>query len=126
VVHPTADETELLAELGMRPEECWGADAYWRYRDSVYVVQLVGRGQHSRETGIYYRFDTRYRQDDFDVFLPASTVTSEDFHHTFALLESLIDSGVIEAERARLKHGGGRWMARAERLAPFTELEAQR
>lgn len=35
VVHPLADETALLAELGMDLSECRSADAYWRYADSV-------------------------------------------------------------------------------------------
>jgi hypothetical protein len=71
----------------------------------------------SSGTGVYYRFDRQHRQDVFDVCLETPTVTSEDFHYTFEVLGRLIDSGAIEAERARLLDCNGRWPARSERLA---------
>jgi len=119
VVHPLADETELLAELGMNPEQCQSADAYWRYRDSVYFVQLYGAryGARRRPTCVYYCFDQQFRQDVFDVYLPRPIVTSSDFHQTFELLERIIDSGQIGQERAALKAQESRWIRHEEPLA---------
>jgi hypothetical protein len=120
VVHPTADETQLLAELGMRPDDCRSADAYWRYRDRVHFVLLHGSLRHNRPPGVYYRFDRDSRQDDFDVFLPRPVVTSEDFHRVFDLLEALIDEGIVDAARAALEDGDSRWLVRQE---PLAEME---
>ena len=123
VVHPLADETDLLAELGIKPEECRSADAYWRYRSSVYFVQLNGAPSHDRSgpyfraAGIYCRFDKEYRQDIFDVFLPRPIVTPTDFHAIFERLEPLIASGGIVTEREALEDRESRWLAREERLA---------
>jgi hypothetical protein len=120
VVHPTADEPGLLAELGLCPDECRSADAFWRFRDSVYFVQLYGSGEGpgcGRAPGLYYRFDREQRQDVFDAFLPDPVITTAAFHCVFALLEALIDQGTVEAARAELADGEGRWLARAELLA---------
>jgi hypothetical protein len=124
VVHPTADETELLAEIGIKPENCRSADAYWRYRDSVYFVTVNGcrppgepSALYHRPPGIYYCYDKDNRQDDFDVFLPQPVVTSADFHRAFEVLEALIDSGRIDAERAALVDKDSRWIVREGRLA---------
>jgi hypothetical protein len=54
VVHPLADETLLLAEIGIGPVDCWSADAYWWYRDSVHFVQFFGRGHYNGGAGLYY------------------------------------------------------------------------
>jgi hypothetical protein len=119
VIHPLADEAEQLAELGMEPEECQSADAYWRYRDSVYFVQLYGTryGSRRRPAGIYYCFDQHIRQDVFDVGLPRPRVTTSDFHQAFELLEQIMDSGQIERERAALTAQDSRWITREEPLA---------
>jgi hypothetical protein len=123
LVHPTSDESDLLTELGIRPEDCRSADAYWRYRDSVYFVQLHGfpamspLGPYHRPPGCYYCFDKESRQDVFDLFLPRPVVTTADFHRAFELLEAFIDSGRIDAERAVLEDKDSRRVARRERLA---------
>ena len=134
VVHPLADETDLLAEIGAAPESCWSADAYWRFGESVYFVQLfsstpptvykdgmpIGQAPpRSRNPGIYYRFDKNHRQDIFDIFLPRPVVTSTDLHRVFEALEAIIDRGRIEVERAALEDGDGRWIGR---IAPLAEL----
>lgn len=134
VVHPLADETALLAELGVAPENCLWTDAYWRFGGSVYFVQVVSStppmvyrdgkpigpaAPYSRRPGIYYRFDKDLRQDDFDIFLPGPVVTSADLHHVFHLLEQIIDSGRIELERAAVQDNGDQWLIRA---GPIVDL----
>lgn len=42
-VHPFADEHEVLARLGLTPDWCTTADAYWRTRNDVYFVQIIAR-----------------------------------------------------------------------------------
>jgi hypothetical protein len=122
VVHPRADETGVLEELGISPEECRTADAYWRYQDSVYFIQVYGSGEpnfRGATPGIYYRFDREHRQDVLDAFVPAPVISTAEFHAVFARLETLIDQGAVEAARAELADGEGRWLARQEPLATF-------
>lgn len=112
VVHPLADETELLAKLEMQPSECRSADAYWRYRDSAYFVQFVGCdrewARYLQPWGIRYRFDKEYRRDDFIIALPCPAIHTTHLLTTFARLEALIDQGRIETARRRLRPEGGR------------------
>ena len=134
VVHPLADEMDLLAELGIPPERCRSADAYWRFGDNVYFVQFCSStppsvyrdgqptGQappYFRSPGIYYRFDKDQRQDIFDIFLREPVVTSGELHRVFEILEEIIDRGRIEVERVALEDKDGRWISREGAL---TEL----
>jgi hypothetical protein len=126
VVHPLSDQADLLAELATAPGNCWSADAYWRYRDNVYFVRfnssqppLLALGPYFRLPGIYYRFDKDFRQDIFDIFLPGSVVALADLHHVFQILESIIDGGRIDVERAALEDEDSRWISRE---GPIVEL----
>jgi hypothetical protein len=134
VVHPLADEADLLAELAIMPENCLRADAYWRYGESVYFDLFISSTPpivynsskppvqappHSCSPGIYYRFDKSHRQDIFDIFLPGSLVESADLHRVFQMLEAIIDSGRIEVERAALEDEHRRWISRE---GPIAEL----
>jgi hypothetical protein len=62
-------------------------------------------------------YDKDNRQDNFNILLPRPVVTSADFHRAFEMLEALIDSGRIDAERAALEDTDRRWSAREGRLA---------
>ena len=123
VVHPLADETDLLAELGISADDCCLADAYWRYGERVCFLQLYGSGQF-RDPGVYYRFDRQYRRDVFDVCLTTPTVSSADFRRAIDVLERLVDSATIEAERAGLMDCGERWSCREERLCSLDSEDA--
>jgi hypothetical protein len=100
VIHPTDDETELLKKLDWPPSRCEIVDAYWRYEESVYWVEVRGCRITDRPAGIYYRFDRRHRQDNFKLVLDKPTVSSHDLHLAFESLESLIKSGAVDNARA--------------------------
>jgi hypothetical protein len=100
VVHPTADETELLQRIGSEPSCCESVDAYWRYGGSVYWVEVLGQRYAGRPAGIYYLFDREHRQDVLEVTLPHTLVYSWDLHQAFDSLEALVDSDVVWAARS--------------------------
>ena len=39
-IHPLADESELLARLDMRPDQCLSCDAYWLFSGNTYFVSV--------------------------------------------------------------------------------------
>jgi len=119
VVHPTADETELLQRIGSEPSRCESVDTYWRYGESVYWVEVLGQRYADRPTGIYYLFDGAHRQDVFKVILPHTLVYSWDLHQAFDSLEALVDSGVLWAARSAFD-------GVAMRLADLPDSGAQR
>jgi hypothetical protein len=123
VVHLTADETELLAELGVHPSECRSVDAYWRYAQSLYWVEVRATGDHASPARIDYRFDRQYRWDQFLVWLPTQVVTTRHLHRIFERLERVIDSGRVEGVRSGLADEEGRWLTAGEPLETLA-LEA--
>lgn len=125
VVHPLADETDLLAELAVGPEECRFVDAYWRYRDSVYFLQFKATTVCASEPGISYRFDRQHRQDEFVVVVPRDRIETADYHRVLAWLEELIDAGVIERERSQLPFSEDRWICAREPLGPVLDCANQ-
>ena len=55
-IHPFADQHELLAGISVRPEDCWGVDAYWRTEDDVHLLQVrSSRIDSTRSAGLYAR-----------------------------------------------------------------------
>lgn len=49
-VHPFADETQRLARLEMRPEECRQADAWWHTGSDVVLLYAVAAGKEKQPT----------------------------------------------------------------------------
>ena len=41
-VHPMADESAVLARLGISPQDCDKVDLYWEYADDVRFVEFCG------------------------------------------------------------------------------------
>lgn len=99
VVHPTADDTVLLQQIGWEPSRCESVNAYFRYQGSVYWVEVFGQRVADRPPGIYYLFDRGHRQDVLKVVLPHPLVYSWDLHHAFDRIEALVDSGALETMR---------------------------
>lgn len=54
-VHPFGDEPDLLAQLGIRPEDCWGADAWWGVGGDATLLESSVVGLARREPGLYAR-----------------------------------------------------------------------
>jgi hypothetical protein len=56
VIHPCADESEILDRIGWPAERCVSVDFYWRCGRDVALVQVHARGEPPRERpGIYVR-----------------------------------------------------------------------
>ena len=53
-VHPIADESELLQELGMTPAECYKVDCYW-LKDDVYLSTSFAIMLHRRVASAFGR-----------------------------------------------------------------------
>jgi hypothetical protein len=54
-VHPFGDEPDHLARLGIRPEDCWGADAWWAVGgDATLLESSVARVARCKP-GLYAR-----------------------------------------------------------------------
>jgi hypothetical protein len=126
VVHPLADEHDLLAELGIPPEARRSADAYWRHRDNVCFVTVHSMAQGpadspyvNRPPGIHYRFDRAFRQAIFDVILPRDRVSSAALRYVLNRLAQLIEAGALDSARSSLEVEPGRWLAREQPLADW-------
>src|SRR5690348_9799097 len=54
-VHPFGDEPGLLEQIGMRPEDCLGADAWWGIEEDATLVQSWVARVANRPAGLYAR-----------------------------------------------------------------------
>ena len=54
---PLAGDTELLEQLGMKPEDCKSVDCYWHVGDDVVYLQVkASRHEFRQPTGMYARW----------------------------------------------------------------------
>jgi len=59
-IHPTADETDLLARIGRRAEDCLEADFYWCVDEDVYFLQVQSaKSSANRIPGLYAKWNLR-------------------------------------------------------------------
>lgn len=59
-LHPFADELDELSALEMKPEDCPGAECYWRIHDDVIFVQVNSAcAETARSPGLYIRRSER-------------------------------------------------------------------
>ena len=58
-IHPMADESELLASLGLSPSDCIAVDAYWLVGGDVVFLQLhTATSDLHHAAGLYARLAT--------------------------------------------------------------------
>jgi hypothetical protein len=56
LIHPLADEHDVLQQLKMTPENCVAVDGYWAVRGDVVFLQVNGRVfDDCNEPGLYAR-----------------------------------------------------------------------
>ena len=63
-VNPTADDTELLGRLRLKPEACTKVDCYWKRGEDVYFLQVQTSVHTDRKPGLWARVspgEPRYR-----------------------------------------------------------------
>lgn len=99
IVHPMADQDDVLHSFNMHPAECVGVDAYWHYRESVYWVQVNGSAIDDWEPGVYYRYVTVHTMDSFRVVIQEPAITTTAFRRVLDLLGPLIDSNTLQRVR---------------------------
>lgn len=90
-IHPMANETELLAHLGMSASSCISVDLYWQYEDDVRFVEIVARGYPiQREVGVFVR---KKRDGLVNIMakLDAEAVTSKEVE---AVLRVAVGGGI--------------------------------
>jgi hypothetical protein len=56
-IHPMADELELLAQLGVKPEKCREVDAYWQVNNDVFFLQVISYDPTWKNIGLYVRLN---------------------------------------------------------------------
>jgi hypothetical protein len=100
LVHPTADNIELLQRIAWLPSRCVLVDCYWKYREEVYFVEIWAKEVSNRLPGVYYLFDEADHGDKFQVVLPTPVVTSGDVQRILGHLERVIDRGDVNNRRA--------------------------
>src|SRR5437899_2134663 len=54
-IHPFGDEKEDLDRLGIRPEECWRADAWWGIDGDATLLESSIVKMAQRKPGLYAR-----------------------------------------------------------------------
>jgi hypothetical protein len=52
-----ADELELLAHLGVKPEKCREVDAYWQVSNDVFFLQVIFYDSAWKNVGLYLRLN---------------------------------------------------------------------
>ena len=102
-IHPFGDEAADLARLNLRPEECWGVDAWWGidgdatlFQSSVASIsgrpaQLLVHATPHRERRVYVR-----------AVIDAPFITRSAFE---AAMEVVADAGFPNHPRFRLRDG---------------------
>ena len=91
-IHPLSDEQEVLAKLGMRPEDCTHVDAYWEFGGDVAFLQLSSEGSAiSRPKGLFARWDTHKRPPMLYLYavVPDPFISSRVMEHVMRLYATL-------------------------------------
>ena len=84
-VHPFADEPELLARLGLHPEDCQKADVWWHTGEDVVLLQTVAVGEEKPTTCSWFG-DEPYLS--IIARLPDKVTTIESLHHAMGRINS--------------------------------------
>ncbi len=105
-LHPFADEPEVLARLGLRPEECLAADAWWAVDGDAALLECRVIGGARRSSGLIFQ----PRQTPSPRWLPIQG-TVDSPYVTRVVFEGLMES----AYRAGFPNGA-RFRAPTERL----------
>jgi hypothetical protein len=104
-IHPFADEAAELARVGIAPEGCWSADAWWGIEGDATLVEscITRRAHHPR--GLYAR---RIEHEEGWVYLLAVLddpyITRGAFEASLSRFASL---GFPGGEPFRLPRGSG-------------------
>lgn len=99
-IHPFADETEQLVRLGLAPQDCSAADAWWGIEGDATLVQSWIARVANRPQGLYAR---RTEHVEGHVYLMAvldiPAITRDSFE---AVLTQFASLGFPDAEHFRL------------------------
>ena len=106
-VHPFGDEPEVLARLGLRPEDCRTADAWWGIDGDATLLESGVVGAIARSAGLFAKAT---EHEESWVYLVA--VFDAPFVTRTAFEEAMIrfaEAGFPRAERFQLRWGD-RWV----------------
>jgi hypothetical protein len=100
-IHPFGDELDDLRRLGIKPEECWGVDAWWGVNGDATLLETSVVSVTRRRPGLYAR---KTEHDEGWVYLQAvfelPFVTRQAFE---AVMTQFVALGFPEAELFKLR-----------------------
>jgi len=94
-IHPFADDLDILSSIGSTPNDCIRVDAYLKYHNDIYFIQIEGSGYSNlRNEGMYVRRTNDERlQENFLVILRDNLVTRSLFYGVIIDITGYIDDG---------------------------------
>jgi hypothetical protein len=109
-VHPFGDDPDHLAQIGIRPEDCWGVDAWWGVHGDATLLESSIATVAGCKPGLYAR---KTGHDKGWVYLRAvfelSFITREAFEAAMVRFDTLgfPDAGLFDLQSAQ----GAVWLA---------------
>ena len=73
-VHPFADEMELIARLGLAPDDCKSADVWWHTGSDIVLLQTVAGGDPPFATTVRWCNDPPYLSIVAELSSPTTTL----------------------------------------------------
>src|SRR4051812_30900236 len=61
-IHPFGDESDDLRRLNLRPENCWGVDAWWGIDGDATLLESAITGIAQRPPGLYAKPTARWER----------------------------------------------------------------
>lgn len=102
-IHPFGDEPEDLQRLGLRPEDCWGVDAWWGIDDDATLLESAVVRLAGRPPGLYAKPTPHWERWVYlVVVLDAPFVTRAAFE---AAMCRFADAGFPRAAEFQLREG---------------------
>lgn len=105
-IHPLADETELLAKLGISPELITKCDLYWAYNNRRFFVSVTNVFERPPLVSYYARLDFEHGHS-FWVNTYVSPLTKAIINKCLHYLAAWIDSNdsvLAETDKAALHY----------------------
>jgi hypothetical protein len=102
-VHPFGDEPEGLRRLNLRPENCWGVDAWWGIDEDATLLESAVVSVAQRPPGLYAKPTPHWERWVYLVAVfDAPFVRRESFEEAMC---RFADAGFPRDPRFRLREG---------------------
>lgn len=102
-VNPMSDEGELLAEIGVSPEDCIKVDCYWLHGDDVHFVQIhTTKYALDKTPGVYGREqnDKAYKAN-IVVIVSDATISQRVVDDALAYAQTVLQNNPVLGQALR-------------------------